>query len=77
MLQPFDGIDFSNATRRVPIAALLRQDTANVVDRFSEQGRTYYRFKNDMYLFPADDVRGIMCLLPGNLLLIPRSQGRI
>ncbi|CZT17507.1 uncharacterized protein RCC_03341 [Ramularia collo-cygni] len=41
---------------RVPIAALLRQDTASVVDRFSEQGRTYYKFKNDMYLFPADDV---------------------
>lgn len=49
----------SDVSRRVPIATLLRQDTASVVDRFSEQGRTYYKFKNDMYLFPADDVRRI------------------
>jgi ubiquinone/menaquinone biosynthesis C-methylase UbiE len=27
-----------------------------MIQRFSENGREYYRFRNDMYLFPCDDV---------------------
>ncbi|KAK4504081.1 hypothetical protein PRZ48_004996 [Zasmidium cellare] len=38
---------------RVPIAALLRPET---VDKFIVFGRTYYRFRNDTYNFPAEDV---------------------
>ncbi|SMQ45224.1 unnamed protein product [Zymoseptoria tritici ST99CH_3D7] len=45
---------------RVPIAALLRQETASsastAVEHFSDQGRTYYRIQNDMYIFPSDDI---------------------
>lgn len=38
---------------RVPIAALLRPDA---VEKFVMHDRTYYKYKNDIYNFPADDV---------------------
>lgn len=37
---------------RVPIAALLRPDA---VEKFVMHDRTYYKYKNDIYNFPADD----------------------
>jgi hypothetical protein len=40
---------------RVPISSLLTSDE-NMIQRFSENGREYYRYGNDMYLFPCDDV---------------------
>jgi hypothetical protein len=43
--------------------------TPAATDNYMENGRLYHGFRRGMYMYPCDEVRALLPLLPGSLTL--------
>ncbi|KAL9532503.1 Secondary metabolism regulator [Sphaerulina musiva] len=80
---PSKPYEASRMSRGLPINALLSTPTTepaqpvDAVHKFVENGRTYYRYRQDMYMFPADDTEHERLDIIHNLIYGTAMNGQL